>query len=96
MPKFQKDVMKYMVDSLQFIAINDEQVQSHVYASFIIDTAGNVCRPIISHPAIAGKISRVEEAVLDVIRKMPKWTPSYQDGKVVPVRYDIPVIIDFR
>jgi protein TonB len=96
MPKFKGDLMKYVADSLQFIAINDEQVQSHVYVSFIIDTTGNVCRPIISQPAIKGKISRVEEAVLKTVRNMPKWTPGYQNGKAVPVRYEIPVTVDFK
>ena len=96
MPKFKGDVMKYMMDSMQVLAINDEQVQSHVYVSFIIDTAGNVCRPIISQPAVKGKISKVEEQALNAVKHMPKWTPGYQNGKVVPVRYEIPITIDFR
>jgi protein TonB len=95
MPKFKGDIVKYVADSLQFIAINNEQVQGHVYVSFIIDTAGNICRPIISQPYEKGKITRVEQEVLKVVSHMPKWIPGYQNGKAVPVRYEIPVTVSF-
>jgi protein TonB len=93
MPKFNGDLVTYMGDSIQFLAINEEQVQSRVYASFIIDTAGNVCRPIISQPAVKGTTTKIEKEVLRVISHMPKWIPGRQNGKAVPVRYDIPVTV---
>jgi protein TonB len=95
MPKFKTDIVKYMADSVQYIAINDEKVQSHVYVSFIIDTAGNVCRPVISQPVEPGKITPIEKEVLQVVSHMPKWIPGYQNGKAVPVRYELPVNCNF-
>lgn len=37
----------------------------------------------------------VEEAVKDVIRKMPKWEPAMQDGKPVRMAFSKPVRLNF-
>ena len=64
----------------------------NIYISFIVDKSGK-----ITNASIAKGIDPVyDKAALDVIKKMPRWTPGEQFGKPVSVKYDLPIKIVTR
>lgn len=80
---------------LQFIAANTiyplkakkKSITGRVFVGFIIDKAGDVTDIKILrsiHPLL-------DQAALDVIRKLPKWTPGKDHNRPVKVSYQIPL-----
>lgn len=60
-----------------------------VYADFVIGKDGKVHSERIVR-AIEG-CNECSEQVLSAIRKSPAWTPGYQAGRPVSVRFTVPV-----
>ena len=61
--------------------------QAKIKVSLVIDPDGNVTNvEAVSHYGYG-----MEEAVMDVVRKMPKWTPGMNNNKPVYVRLVLPV-----
>ena len=76
--------IKYPVDAMK------AGIQGRVICQFIVSKDGSitdikVLRSV--HPSL-------DREAVRVIKNMPKWTPGMQDGKVVNVRYTLP--INFR
>lgn len=68
----------------------DQMIQGRVVATFTIEKDGT-----LSNIQILQTPDRVfSEEVIRVLEKSDKWTPGIQDGKVVRVKYTLPV--DFR
>lgn len=65
----------------------NEGISGTVVVSFVVDTSGALSnKQIIKsvHPML-------DQAVLDVVDRMPKWIPGKQQGKKVRVRFNLPV-----
>ncbi|MDG1914308.1 MAG: TonB family protein [Crocinitomix sp.] len=63
-----------------------------VYISFVVNKDGS-----IEQSKVIGSVSdALDKAALDVIARMPKWTPGEQDGKSVRSRLTIPINIQLR
>ena len=96
-PLFQNEDMQ------AFTTWVDEQIQypqqaincgvfGTVVVSFVVDTDGSVCDVTVSrgvHPDLDAEVVRV-------ISSSPKWTPGYQGGKAVKVRYNFPVYFGLK
>ena len=76
--------VKYPVDMYK------QGIKGRVVATFIINRDGSLSDVKILQSS-AEEFSR---EVLRVLERSPKWTPGRQNGKVVRVKYTIPV--DFR
>ena len=85
----------YLQESLHLPAYaRMNRIGGVVLVRFVIRKDGKVCNPtIVRAPAPC-----LENAVISLIRKMPKWNPAIKDGKVVnmemelPIRFGSPVI----
>lgn len=84
------------LDSLsEFIAANIKypaksvkaRKQGKVYIGFVIDTTGFVKEPEI----IKSFDPSLDSAALDVVNKLPKWTPGESQGQKVEVQFTLPV-----
>lgn len=65
----------------------DISIQGRVIVQFVIEKDGSV-----SNPVIIRSIDRKLDAIaLEVINKLPNFTPGKQRGKTVRVRYTVPV-----
>ncbi len=60
-----------------------------IYVQFVVDKVGKVKDPKILRSISGGEI--LDQAVLEVINKMPDWIPREQQGKKVPVYFNLPV-----
>lgn len=69
-----------------FLSIHD---QGTVYVEFVVNEDGS-----IEQSKVVGKVSPdLDKAALNVVNKMPKWTPGEQAGKKVRVRFTVPIKI---
>jgi TonB family protein len=63
-------------------------IQGKVFIECIIDTAGNVKNVKVIkgvHPLLDNEAKRV-------IKKLPRFKPATHKGRVVPIRYNIPIV----
>ena len=67
-------------------------VGGKVYVSFVVDKDGTVNKVEILrsvHPVI-------DNAVIDAIRKSPRWEPGIQSGQYVKVKFSIVIAFEFQ
>lgn len=69
-----------------------EGIEGRVFVTFIIEKDGSISNILIKR-AIGGGC---EEAVVEMIKNMPKWKPGKQRGKpvrfqfVLPIKFELP------
>ena len=90
-PGGQEAMMKFITSHLQipedFISWN-----SKVITQFVVDTSGHLSDKKI----IKGLNDDFNNAVLAVLDKMPPWIPGKCNGRLVPVVFTLPVIIELQ
>ena len=96
MPDFiggQESLMKYIVEHIKYPTLyNNESLQTKIVITFVIDTVG-----IVRNPFIQRSIHKdFDTEFLKVIENMPKWSPGINNGKKVPVRYYLPININWQ
>lgn len=65
--------------------------QGKVCVGFVVDKDGSITDVSIIH-----SVSKtLDEAAIEVVKKMPKWTPGKHKGKVVRVKYALPIMFKF-
>jgi len=77
-------ISQHLIFPKKYNLIHDE---IKVVASFVVDETGNVTDITITHkihPAF-------DSAVIDVLKKMPRWKPARQYNRPVKVAFTIPV-----
>lgn len=67
-------------------AIKNE-IQGKVFVGFIIDESGNVTNAKI----IRSVDIDLDKEALRVVNMMEKWTPGKEKGKIVKVKYTLPI-----
>jgi TonB family protein len=81
--------MKYVRKHLHYPKWEKKnKIQGTVYATFVVDEMGNVSNPEIMRSVEGAR--NFDEEVLKVILSMPKWKPGMDQGKVVPVQFNLP------
>lgn len=93
MPEFpggQDEMMKFIAKNLKYPqnAI-DSNIEGRVHLKFTIQPDGSITDIIVLNKQKLGH--GCEEAAIDVIKKMPKWIPGKQNGKKIPVYYNLPI-----
>jgi protein TonB len=94
-PEGDETFLKYIKDNLILTPINEEVRQSSIYVSFVVDTTGNIRNIYLMNPLFPDKQTTLESKIIEVIKKMPTWKPGELNGKKVPVRYSLPIKIEF-
>ncbi|TXK52635.1 energy transducer TonB [Pontibacter qinzhouensis] len=62
-------------------------IEGTVYVSFVVSRTGEISDIEVLRGLGAG----CDEEAVRVIKSMPKWAPGKQNGRTVPVRYNIPI-----
>jgi TonB family protein len=84
MMKFIMENVVYPEDAIVY------EIEGKVYIQFIVDSLGNVKKP-----KVVRSISPIlSEAALDVIDKMPNWTPGRIDGENYESYFQLPINFD--
>ena len=91
MPEFPggpKALMDYLMENVKYPKTAfDANIQGRVIAQFVVDKEGTV-----RDAHVVKSVDPILDAeALRVINNMPKWRPGRQNGKVVNVKYTIPV-----
>jgi len=67
------------------------EYQGSIYLSFTIDTTGKVRNACVLNSKGQNDLTPSEKEMLRIIKEMPAWLPGEQNGKRVPVHYDLPI-----
>ena len=96
MPEFPggpKALMEYLMKNVNYPkSAFDANIQGRVLAQFVVDKEGTVRGAKI----IKSVDPALDNEALRVINSMPKWTPGRQNGKLVNVKYTIPVTFNLQ
>ena len=91
MPSFpggEKELLKFLAENVNYPRLAREaKIQGLVIVRFVVDADGFVGNIEIPRGIGAG----CDEEALRVINVMPKWEPGYQNGRAVPVIYNMPI-----
>lgn len=95
MPKFpggEAEMMKFIQKNLIYPKTElDGGFGGTIYISFVVNKDGNVSNFKIIKPSSIYKA--YDNEALRVVKLMPKWEPGKNNGKVVRVRYNLPIRI---
>ena len=79
---FLQTNMKYPEDAAK------QKVEGRVMVQFIVETDGS-----ISDVHVAKQVfPSLDAEAIRVVQAMPKWTPGKEKGKVVRVKYNLPIV----
>jgi protein TonB len=87
MPTFNGDLVKFMIRNLRQPDDIDEGQKIIVKIRFVVTAEGN----IDDVQLVQSGRSDLDEEVLRVVKKMPRWRPGMQGGRNVPVYFYLPV-----
>ena len=82
-------MMKFIADSLRYPSIACEnRIEGRVIVKFVVDCEGNILNPLV----VRSVDPLLDREAIRLVKLMPKWTPSTQNGKPVNVICLVPVI----
>jgi protein TonB len=81
----ESEMNKWLRKNLKYPATDAEGT---VFVSFVVDNDGSVSESKVESGA---EDQKLRDEALRVVSGMPKWTPGKQGGKVVPVKFTLPV-----
>lgn len=97
MPEFpggQDALFQYIKQNLHYPpTLKEEGIQGRAICAFVVNTDGSICCAEIAKSTGNALLDR--EAVL-LIKGMPAWTPGTQNGKLVRVKYTIPIVFKIQ
>ena len=78
--------VKYPVDA------EKQKVEGKVLATFVVETDGSISDVEVVRPVFPS----LDAEAVRVLSGMPKWIPGKQSGKVVRVKYTVPISFHLR
>ncbi len=91
MPEFPGGVsalMAYLSSQVVIPAeLKKQGLEGLAVLSFVVDKRGKIS----SIKVLKSLHPDMDQEIIKVIQNMPAWTPGYQDGKKVKVKYTIPI-----
>ncbi|MFA5470212.1 MAG: M56 family metallopeptidase [Bacteroidales bacterium] len=92
-PGGEKALMEYISKSIRYpTKALENGISGKVICSFVIDSKGKVTNIQV----IRSIDPDLDREAVRVIENMPDWTPGKQRGKIVPVRYTMPIIFKLQ
>lgn len=87
-PGGMQALFQYMADNLKYPKdAMKQQIEGRVLVQFIVETDGSISNAEV----IKRVFPSLDEEAIRVISAMPKWAPGKQNGKVVRVKFTVPV-----
>lgn len=91
---FQEMMSKFIQKNFYYPEeAQENKIQGRVFIRFVIEKDGTIGEITARGPK-DGKI--IEEAAINMIKKMPKLIPGKQRGKTVRVSYSVPIIFKLQ
>ena len=82
MIEFLQTNMKYPDDAAK------QKVEGRVMVQFVVETDGSVSDVHVAKQVFPS----LDAEAIRVVQAMPKWTPGKEKGKVVRVKYNLPIV----
>jgi len=84
----QREIMKFIARNFKYPEIaKSNGVEGRVILEFVVEKDGKVGRVKI----LKGLDKHVDKAAIEVVEKLPIFSPGKQIGKAVPVKYTVPI-----
>lgn len=84
---------EYLMENVKYPEDAEKQkVEGRVIASFVVETDGS----ITDVNAVKQVFPSLDREAVRLLEAMPKWVPGKQNGKVVRVRYTVPVVFKLK
>jgi TonB family protein len=91
-PGGEKEMMKYLMDNIQYPAIAQEQgIQGRVILRFVVTPNGSIEKIEVLHSLDPN----CDKEAMRLVKNMPKWNPGRQNGSAVYVYYTLPILFRF-
>jgi protein TonB len=91
MPEFPggaSNMMKFIAENVKYPAMAREAgISGNVFVSFVVNRNGEISNVKI----LRGIGGGCDEEAIRVVRLMPSWIPGKQNGKPVPVQFNLPI-----
>lgn len=92
-PGGEKTLQQFIANNLVYPKeASKQKIQGKVFVSFTVSKTGEVEKIKIAR----GVNPLLDEAAMEVVQKMPKWTPGYAKGEAVDVNYTIPILFSLK
>jgi len=89
-PGGTKAMMEYLTNNTKFPQVELEAgIQGRVFVKFVVQPDGAISNVEVLR-GVAGGEGLSKEAVR-VVKSMPKWKPGKQNGRTVPVYFNLPI-----
>ena len=84
----QPELMRYLIENVRYpkAAVEAKQ-QGRVVVQFVVEKDGAISRVKL----LKSVTPLLDAEAIRVVKAMPKWNPGKKDGKLVRVRYALPV-----
>lgn len=87
-PGGMQAMFEYLGQNLKYPGDAKEQkVEGRVIAIFVVETDGSISNVEVVRPVFPS----LDAEAVRVLSGMPKWKPGMQSGKVVRVKYTVPI-----
>lgn len=85
--------VKFLSENLKYPPIaRESNIEGTVYIGFVVEPSGAISKLAIKRDIGGG----CGDAALDVVKKMPKWSPGKQRGKAVRTAFTMPITFKLR
>ena len=92
-PGGMQALFEYLGQNLKYPEDAKEQkVEGRVIAIFVVETDGSISNVEVVKPVFPS----LDAEAVRVLSGMPKWIPGKQSGKVVRVKYTVPISFHLR
>ena len=92
-PGGEEAMMKFLGKNIEYPAdCKEEGVEGIVYIGFVVDKSGTAT----DMKVLRSPDERLSVSAMEVIGKMPAWTPGENGGKPVNVQYNLPINYQLR
>ena len=96
MPEFPggiKALLDYLCQNVKNPADAEKQkIEGRVIANFVVETDGSISNVEVFRPVFPS----LDAEAVRVLSAMPKWKPGMQSGKVVRVKYTVPISFNLK
>lgn len=87
-PGGEKALREFIAENIKYPEdAKTKKISGKVYVSFVVDEKGNVAKAKIAR----GVDASLDQEALRVVKLMNGWKAGKEDGKLVQVRYTIPI-----
>lgn len=86
-------LFEYLSQNVKYPADAEKQkIEGRVIANFVVETDGSISNVEVFRPVFPS----LDAEAVRVLSAMPKWKPGMQSGKVVRVKYTVPISFNLK